>query len=273
MNLSKNKGYLEGSLLPQAKFLQETYVLAISRYHLSKSYAQNKIILDAGCGSGYGSEMLLKAGANKVYGLDICPESIEYCRTHHKQANLVFNVGDLTNIDFPDQTFDLICAFEVIEHIENYKQTMREFYRVLKPHGLLIISTPNKAIYSPWTKKPFYPFHYHEFYLKDFKNLLQKFQLQKICSQYIKGRKMLLYQPWDPRKYIRIIFTVLPFGLKVRLMKLYLRIFSWLYQSKIYHPKQIALGDVYCSQDLSQGRIFIAICQKSKEKNAPSTKK
>lgn len=273
MILTKRKGYLEGSLLPQAKFLQETYALAISRYHLSKPYAQDKIVLDAGCGSGYGSEMLIKAGAKKVYGVDICPESIEYCRTHHKQANLVFQVGDLTKIDFPDQTFDLICAFEVIEHIEDYKRAMREFYRVLKPNGLLIISTPNKAIYSPWTKKPFYPFHYQEFYLQDFKNLLQNFHLQKLCSQFIKGRQMLIYHPWDPRKYLRIIFALLPFGFKVWFMRLYLQIFSWLYRAHIYHPRKISLGDVYCSHDLSKGRIFIAICQKPKVKNAPLFKK
>ena len=95
--ISENqKGYLEGSLMPQAKFLQEIYYLALARYQLASRYVKGKIVLDAGCGSGYGSEELAKAGAKKVYGIDLVADSINYCQTHHSHPNLVFRKADLT---------------------------------------------------------------------------------------------------------------------------------------------------------------------------------
>ena len=171
----------------------------------------------------------------------------------------------MTRLDFPDNFFDLICAFEVIEHIKDYKKALAEFYRVLKPGGLLLISTPNKAIYSPDSKKPFYPFHFHEFYLEDLKTMLKDFQIQKIWGQYIKGRKMLRYSAWNPKRWIRIIFANLPFPTKVLATRLYLKIYFLAFKKGIYRPKEIKPSDVYLSDNLAQTRVFVAICQKTKE--------
>lgn len=264
MILEKQKGYLEGSLMPEAKFLQDIYYLALTRYQLAAQYAQDKVILDAGCGSGYGSEELAKAGAKKVYGVDLVPDSIVYSRIQHHHQNLVFRQGDLTNLDFPGNFFDLICAFEVVEHIKDYPKALAEFYRILKPGGLLIISTPNKAVYSPDTKKPFYPFHYYEFYLNDLKKMLKNFQIKKLQGQYIKGRKMMLYSPWSPKRFIRIIFANLPLWTKILATRSYLKIYFWAYQIGLYRPQEIKLSDVYLSDDLSQTRVFVVIGQKPK---------
>lgn len=265
MILEKQRGYLEGSLMPQAKFLEETYNLALARYQLARKFAQEKIILDAGCGSGYGSAGLAKTGARKVYGVDLAPDSIFYSRTHHRHQNLIFRQGDLTKLDFPENFFDLICAFEVIEHIKDYSQALAEFYRVLKPGGILLISTPNKAVYSPDTKKPFYPFHYHEFYLKDLKKMLEDFQIKKIWGQYIKGRKMLRYSFWNPKRWMRILFANLPLTMKILATRLYLKIYFWLFKKGLYRPKEIKPADVYLSDDLAKTRVFVALCQKPKE--------
>jgi len=268
MIAENQRGYLEGSLMPQAKFLQDVYFLALARYQLACQYAQSKVILDAGCGSGYGSQILAKAGAKKVYGIDLVADSIDYCQTHHSHPNLIFRKADLTRLDshfFPDNFFDLICTFETIEHIKDYRKAIAEIYRVLKPGGLLLISTPNKAVYSPGTSKPFYPFHYHEFYLEDLKKMLKDFQIQKILGQYIKGRKMFRYSLWNPKRYIRIIFANLPFIFKIWITRIYLKVFFWLFQRKIYQPPKINLADVYFSDDLSITREFVAIVKKTKE--------
>ncbi len=266
MNL-KERNYLEGSLMPEAKFLRDIYYLALARYQLACQFAKNKVILDAGCGSGYGSETLAKAGAKKVYGIDLADRSVRYSQAHHSHKNLVFRQGDLSKLDFPDNFFDLVCTFETIEHIKNYEHAVNEFYRVLKPGGLLIISTPNKAIYSPGTKKPFYPFHYHEFYFSDFKKMLSKFKIQQILGQYIRGRKPLLYSRLNPKRALRNIFANMPISFKKVITRLYLKSYYWAYKNKIYSPPDIKVSDVYFAKDLTKTREFVAICQKPKEKN------
>ena len=158
-----------------------------------------------------------------------------------------------------------MIAFEVIEHIKDYHRAIDEFYRVLKPGGMLIISTPNKAVYSPDTSKPFYPFHFHEFYLKDLKAMLSSFEIKSIKGQYIKGKRMLIYGPLNPKIILRIIYANLPFFMKIAVTRLYLKIFSYLAAKKIYQPPKIKLTDVYFSDNLAQTRVFVAICQKTKE--------
>ena len=229
---------LEGSIMPQAKFLQDLYYLALARYQLASQYAQDQIILDAGCGAGYGAAKLAQAGAKKVYGVDISADSVQYCQEHYYEPSLSFQQGNLTSLDFPDGFFDLIVALEVIEHIKDYEKAISEFYRVLKPEGMLIISTPNKKIYSWGTKKPFYPFHFHEFNLAEFQEMLKDFQIKEIYGQYIKGKKMLLYSPWHPKRIIRIIFAYLPFVIKRQIMRWYLKIYAWFYQKRqnALHP-------------------------------------
>lgn len=258
----KEKSYLEGTLMPQARFLQEPYILTLSRYRLASGYAKAKVVLDAGCGSGYGADKLIRCGAKKVCGVDNNLESIKYCRSHYRRKNLEFSKGDVAKLDFPQNYFDLIVAFEIIEHLKDPQKAIVEFYRVLKPGGRLILSTPNKKIYSPGTKKPFYPFHIQEFYLEDLKKLLSNFQKLEILGQYIKGRKMLLYPVWHPKRIIRIIYANLPFSVKIIIMRQYLRVFSWIYRKGIYHPKEIKLADVYYSKDINKTRVFVAICQK-----------
>lgn len=252
---------LDGSIMPQAEFLQDLYYLALARYDLARKYATNKTVLEVGSGAGYGAAVLATR-AKKVYGIDTCPESIVQSQQKYKQPNLIFRVADVTALDFGANFFDLITAFEVIEHIKDYPQAIKEIYRVLKPGGLLIISTPNKAIYSPGAKKPFYPFHFKEFELNDLRNAFRDFTIVEILGQFIKGKKSLIYSPWNPKRIIRIIFANLPFHVKLLIMKGYLAIFAWLYQSKLLRPQPIKPSDIYFGKNFSQSRSFIIIIRK-----------
>ncbi len=253
---------LEGSIMPEARFMTDLYSLALSRYQLAGKLAKGKVTLDAGCGAGYGAEMLANAGAKKVYGVDLAAPSIKYGREHHQHQNLIFRQGNIAKLDFPSDFFDLVVALEVIEHVEDYEQTIEEFYRVLKPKGLLVISTPNKAIYSPDSKKPFYPFHKHEFYLKDLKKMLRVFEIKEISGQFIRGRNMLIYGPLDPRRIIRFVYANLPIWAKIFISRTYLRFYSFLDHKKIYPAKKYSLSDVYFSNDLAKTRIFVALAEK-----------
>jgi SAM-dependent methyltransferase len=100
-------------------------------------------ILDVGCGSGSNSLALVAKG-HKVRGVDISEEGIARYRGHGFDGHVV----DLeSGIDYPDGTFDLAFCSEVIEHMTSPEILAGEMFRVLKPGGRLVLSTPNSAFW------------------------------------------------------------------------------------------------------------------------------
>lgn len=142
----------------------------LHRYLLASEIAAGKVILDIACGEGYGSEMLA-CKANKVTGVDISIEAIKHARKQYKNENLDFMVGSCIDIPLPDSSVDLVVSFETIEHLEQHDLMMKEIKRVLRPDGLLLISSPDKYYYSIETSYK-NPFHKKELYQYEFKKLL-----------------------------------------------------------------------------------------------------
>ncbi|MEM4325817.1 MAG: class I SAM-dependent methyltransferase [Candidatus Pacearchaeota archaeon] len=160
----------------------------ISRYDFAAKFVINKVVLDIACGTGYGSAYLLKKGrAKKVYGGDISPEAINYAKKKYRNKKLFFKVMDATKMPFKNNFFDVIISFETIEHISEYTEFLCECKRVLKKNGRIIISTPNKIVSSPLTKNPCNPFHVKEFYLQEFKEILNNF----FVVENIYGQKLI----------------------------------------------------------------------------------
>src|ERR1022692_1534706 len=89
----------------------------VSRYEFARSWIKaGAHVRDVGCGAGYGAAILAASGAAKVLALDISAEAVEWARAHYQAPNLQFKQADCTEmLDF-DAAFDLIVAFEVIEH-------------------------------------------------------------------------------------------------------------------------------------------------------------
>lgn len=96
-------------------------------------------ILDAGCGAGGMMIYLQKYG--RVWGIDISPEALKFCQ---KRGLREVKKASVEKIPFPDKTFDLITSFDVLYHrwIKNDMVALKEFYRVLKPGGFLLIRVP-----------------------------------------------------------------------------------------------------------------------------------
>ena len=128
----------------------------LARYAFAARRACGKRVLDAGCGSGYGSARLA-AQARFVVGIDNALEAFDAASP---QLRLVR--GDCRALPFPAASFDLVVAFEVIEHIEDREKLLAEARRVLAAGGELILSTPNRQYYSESRAVP-NPFHVHEF--------------------------------------------------------------------------------------------------------------
>ncbi|MGH2978009.1 MAG: class I SAM-dependent methyltransferase [Solirubrobacterales bacterium] len=131
------------------------------RYHWAAAAVANREVLDAGCGVGYGSALLVQlGGARRCVGIDIAPDAIEQARARHGgEERLDFQLGDVTALGFPDNSFDVVTCFETVEHIDQTAQErfVAEAARVLRPGGLLIASSPNRAQYPPGN-----PYHVRE---------------------------------------------------------------------------------------------------------------
>lgn len=145
----------------------------LHRYALASFLATGKTVLDIASGEGYGSNLLARS-ARTVFGVDIAPEATQAAQAKYPRPNLHFITASGSDIPLANHSIDLIASFETIEHLAEQDRLIAEFRRVLRPSGILVISTPNKAEYSD---KPNYhnPFHVQELYLHEFHDLLKRY--------------------------------------------------------------------------------------------------
>jgi SAM-dependent methyltransferase len=145
----------------------------IARYAFAARLARGKRALDAGCGAGYGSAELARAAVS-VVGIDCAAEAIDFARTSYRAPNLAFEQASCAALPFADASFDLIVAFEVIEHLEHWRAFLAEARRTLSPNGQFIVSTPNKLYYGESRgEQGSNPFHVHEFEFAEFRDELR----------------------------------------------------------------------------------------------------
>jgi ubiquinone/menaquinone biosynthesis C-methylase UbiE len=128
------------------------------RYLWAAELASGLDVIDAGCGTGYGSEILAAAGARKVTGIDISEDAVAAAKASSSHARSEFRLASLHELPFEDASFDLAVCFEVIEHVEDQPRAIGQLRRVLKQDGVLAISSPNRDVYPPGN-----PHHIHEF--------------------------------------------------------------------------------------------------------------
>ncbi len=144
----------------------------MARYAFATRLARGKRVLDAGCGAGYGSAALAQAAAS-VIGVDVAEDAVDYAREQYAGPNVSFEQGSCTTLPFGDAAFDLVVAFEVIEHLEDWRGFLREAKRVLTPGGQFIVSTPNRLYYTESRgAQGANPFHVHEFEFEEFRSEL-----------------------------------------------------------------------------------------------------
>lgn len=118
------------------------------RYAWCRALVAGKAVLDIACGEGYGSAILAR-DATSVIGVDISDEAVEHAKQCYADiAGLEFRQGDAASIPLPDNSVDVVVSFETIEHHDKHDEMMGEIRRVLRPDGVLIISSPNRVVYS-----------------------------------------------------------------------------------------------------------------------------
>lgn len=133
--------------LPSDNVMHQRHMLAYSE---AAKLVSGKI-LEIGSGEGYGIEYL-SSRADQYYAVDKYPST--YNLSEDKKKTVFFHqiaVPPLVNIE--DNHFDFVVCFQVLEHIKNDDFFIREIYRVLKPNGKLILTTPNRNMSltrNPW---------------------------------------------------------------------------------------------------------------------------
>ncbi|HZZ77574.1 MAG TPA: methyltransferase domain-containing protein [Gemmataceae bacterium] len=164
----------------------------ITRYQWAATVTdavRGKHVLDAACGSGYGTKILRDAGAARVVGFDLEAAAIEDATLKYGDG---FSVGDVTNLPVATEAYDTYVSFETIEHIPEEQAYLREAVRVLRPGGMFFCSTPNRAVTNPGTQisqKPFNPHHIREYTIEEFRAVLAPyFEIIDMYSQAHYGR-------------------------------------------------------------------------------------
>ncbi|MDP8233396.1 MAG: class I SAM-dependent methyltransferase [Candidatus Saelkia tenebricola] len=130
------------------------------------------LCLDLGCGEGYGTK-ILSSGAQEITGVDIEAEVVNKASYKYASKNCLFKQYDGKKISFPENTFDVVVSFQVIEHVKDDFGFISEAHRVLKKGGMFILATPNKDIRLPKNQKPWNIHHVREYSLNGFKGVLK----------------------------------------------------------------------------------------------------
>jgi ubiquinone/menaquinone biosynthesis C-methylase UbiE len=179
--MTKNLAFTGERYIPDVK--GEIRLEHIHRYALAQGLVKGKNVLDIACGEGYGSRMLAEY-ADVVVGIDISQEAVDHAvQKYSSKKNLTFKTGSASQIDFPNQSFDLVVSFETIEHLIEQSEMIAEIRRVLKPDGALLISSPNRPIYSEESNQH-NEYHVKELDFREFDKLLrEKFESIKYFGQ------------------------------------------------------------------------------------------
>lgn len=106
---------------------------------------ERSTILDVGCGAGFLTNALA-LGGHKVTGVDLSPSSIEVAAKYDQTKTVTYLVANAYELPFPDESFDVLCAMDFLEHVEEPAKAIKEFSRVLKPGGKFFYHTFNRNL-------------------------------------------------------------------------------------------------------------------------------
>jgi len=152
------------------------------RYCLARDLCQELDVLDVASGEGYGASILANV-ARSVTGVDVDSGAIAHARTTYGGETLRFIQGNALDLPLADASVDAVVSFETLEHVREHGRFMAEVKRVLRPGGTLIVSTPERAVYSA-RGEPVNKYHLLELTVAEFESLLRaNFKHVLILSQ------------------------------------------------------------------------------------------
>ena len=161
------------------------------RYEFYSSFYNGKKVLDAACGSGYGSYHISNSGASNVLGIDISHESVSSAKMKYKNPNLDYRVTDCSDLRILKEKFDVIVSFETLEHLNDPLLFIKSASEILNPGGFFICSTPNKMRLSG--AGHINQYHLNELNYNDFYNGMAKYFDVHACYHQTETLNYLRY--------------------------------------------------------------------------------
>lgn len=139
------------------------YIMHAASYRFAEPYCQGKLVLDLGCGSGYGSARIASV-ASAVTGVDVAADAIAFAKARYAAPNLNYRqvVADAA-LPFEDASFDVVLSFQVIEHVVDEASYLQEARRVLRPGGVLLLITPDRQHRLLPRQRPWNRWHLREY--------------------------------------------------------------------------------------------------------------
>jgi len=182
----------------------------LAAYHYAARLAAGKRVVDAGCGEGFGTQLLAEVAAD-VVGLDYSAEAIAYCRAAWHRPHLTFQQADLTQPGPTFGTFDLVLNFQVVEHIHDPLPFLRRLRALMAPAGQVLLTTPNRLMSFSEN-----PYHVREYTAEELANVLAPvFGRVRILGMH--GNETVRAFDRQRAEAVRRILRLDPFGLRHRL--------------------------------------------------------
>lgn len=177
-----NAGDYPERIVPGTAAWQMGYADHVQRYRFAQSFiARGALVLDAGCGSGYGSALLADSGVRQVIAVDISTEALTLARQHFPRESVVWLQDDCHTLEHAAAfaPFDAVCCLENIEHLAQPERFLAQAARLLAPHGVLVVSSPNRILTSRMYGTaaggaPQNPHHHREYSAEEFRALLER---------------------------------------------------------------------------------------------------
>ena len=187
-----------------------------ARYKFAAQFVRGKCVVDCACGAGIGSQLFAENGALEVRAIDSSDVAVSEAQKNCKCSNLKITLGDAVNTALPNACADVFISLETIEHIEDDEAFVEEVFRVLKPGGIFICSTPNRDMTNPATAmidKPWNPHHLREYNLREFRARVET----RLQTQGVYGQNPV--SPWRAR-FVRQLAVSLGTSWAIKLNKL-----------------------------------------------------
>ena len=137
----------------------DLFVAHASIYEFGARFAGGARVLDAGCGTGYGAAILVRAGAAHVHGVDVDGRSVAFARRHYGSGSISFSEGDCESLVLEEGAYGLVFASNVLEHLVRPERFLESAFRALRPGGRALIALP--PITSEETAALHRDIHYH----------------------------------------------------------------------------------------------------------------
>jgi SAM-dependent methyltransferase len=233
----------------------------VARYRFALPFVENRTVLDIACGTGYGIGFI-QGRAAAVTGVDVDADAVRQAKQECGKRSAVLLADGLT-LPFGDGTFEVITSFETLEHIYHRDRFLAELRRVLRPDGVLLLSTPNANYTQPVDGKPSNPFHIHEYTPEELqKELTHHFFISQFLGQSLSRHIRIspFYEdqrrlPGDAATQLRLIswkvFNKIPLNVRERL--------SGTIWNRPFYPTEMDYN--FTEDSLETAPVLFAVCR------------